>query len=86
MKTLALTTLLVLCLSAPVFAIEKETAIAPDTGNRGGAGVPDVSSLPESLQCAVLWAYFLTLNPDPTAVDLSQGVRFVEAQMKRYRK
>ena len=69
-----------------MFAIEKEPAVAPDSGPRGEAGVPDVSNLPASLQRAVLWAYFLTQNPDPTALNLSQGIRFVEAQMRRYEK
>jgi hypothetical protein len=84
MKTLALTALAVLTLSTSAFALDKRTEVAPEPIDHLTSPVPDVSQLPAGLQRAVLWAWFLTQNPDYTVLDLAAGVRFVDAQMKRY--
>jgi hypothetical protein len=86
MKTLALTALAVLTMSTSAFALDKHTAVAPEPIDRVESPVPDVSGLSESLQRAVLWAWFLTQHPDYTVLDLAAGVRFVDGQMKRYAK
>jgi hypothetical protein len=86
MKTIALTALAVLCLSTSAFAFEKHVAVAPEPIDHVESPVPDVGNLSAGLQRAVLWAWFLTQNPNRTVLDLAAGVRFVEEQMKRYAK
>jgi hypothetical protein len=85
MKTLALIALAILTLSTSAFAIDNSAEVAEPI-DHVATSAPDVSSLPPSLQRAVLWGYFLTQHPDYTVFDLAAGVRFVDEQMKRYAK
>jgi hypothetical protein len=81
MKTLALIALATLTLSTSAFASDRPMESAPAPIDGVESPVPDVRWLPVGLRRAVLWAYFLTQNPNPSVLDLAAGVRFVQSMM-----